>query len=572
MIVSALIPRLEVWIARSSGVSRTTLVVFLILLLSTGWQSRRAYSQELPPAASVEMEGVLEILHEDSDRGSRYHYFLKTGGDRVVLRFEEDPPTNLTSGALIRARGVRTDNVLALNSRGGKPVEVISSASSNSFGEQRTLVILVNFVDDASQPYTSDFANDVIFRETSDFFLENSYGQTWLQGDVAGWYTIPFTSTVCDIFSIADYAKQAAQAAGYNLSAYTRYVYAFPQNACGGLGLGTVGGVPSEAWIIGNLDLKTVSHELGHSFGLYHSHALECGNVVLGPQCSVFEYGDRIDTMGNIAAGHFNAFQKQLLGWLDYGISPSITKVQTSGLYTVEPLESLGSGAKGLAILKSTDPATGQQSWYYVEYRRALGFDSFLATNSNVLNGVLIHSGSPSDGNSSNLLDMTPASGSQNWSDWSDPALEAGRSYYDPDSGITIAAVSVSGTAAVVSVNFASQACVHANPIVTISPSQGPMVSAGTAVIYTVSLTNNDPSSCPASSFSLQATLPNGWSVVFASSTLSLNAGMTSSTALTVSSPASAKRGTYSFSVSATNTVASTSTASTTATYVIKRK
>jgi hypothetical protein len=276
--------------------------------------------------------------------------------------------------------------------------------------------------------------------------------------------------------------------------------------------------------------------------------------------------------MGNVSAGHFNAFQKERLGWLDYGISPPITTVQESGLYVIEPLETEGNGPKGLAILKSTDPTTGQQTWYYVEYRQAVGFDSFLATNSNVLNGIVVHTGSPSNGNSSYLLDMTPASASQNWSDWSDPALVEGRSFHDPDSGVTIATVSVSSTGVLVSVDFASPACVHANPSVTISPSQGPMVLAGTAVTYTVSVTNNDPSNCSASSFALQATAPSGWQAVLSTSTLTLNPGMSASTNLTVTSPLTASRGTYKFSVSACNTAATTVTASSTATYVIKRK
>jgi hypothetical protein len=38
--------------------------------------------------------------------------------------------------------------------------------------------------------------------------------------------------TVCDYSGLASYAKQAASAAGVNLCAYKRYVYAFPTNAC----------------------------------------------------------------------------------------------------------------------------------------------------------------------------------------------------------------------------------------------------------------------------------------------------------------------------------------------------
>jgi hypothetical protein len=257
---------------------------------------------------------------------------------------------------------------------------------------------------------------------------------------------------------------------------------------------------------------------------------------------------------------------------LDYGTSPPITTVQENGLYVIEPLETGGNGPKGLAILKSTDPTTGQQTWYYVEYRQAVGFDSFLETNNNVLSGILVHTGSPSNGDSSYLLDMTPASGLQNWSDWSDPALVVGRSFFDPDSGVTISTVSVDSTGAVVSVNFAAPACVHANPSVSISPSQGPMVLAGTAVTYTVSVTNNDPSNCVASSFALQANLPTEWQAAFANSTLTLNPRTSASTHLTVTSPTTASRGTYSFRVSATNTAAATFTASSTATFVIKRR
>jgi len=546
--------------------------ILWLAVFSIAHVSESVHAQGVAPAVLDEIEGELEILHEDTPRGGRNSYFLKTGERRLSLNFAKDAPTDLTSGTQIRVRGVRTNNTLALQSDGGS-VQVLSLPALNTLGEQRTLVILVNFQDKPTeQPWTVEQVRNLVFDTTSEFFRENSYQQTWLSGDIAGWYTIPFTSTICDVFAIANYAKEAATTAGYSLAAYSRYVYAFPQNACGGQGVGTIGGSPSEAWIIGSLDLKVLSHELGHNLGLYHSRALDCGQSVLGTNCSVFEYGDRIDTMGNVSAGHFNAYQKERLGWLDYGTSPFITTVQENGLFTIEPLETVGRGPKALAILKSTDAITGQQTWYYVEYRQAVGFDSFLDTNANVLNGIVVHTGSPSDGNSSYLLDMTPASASQNWSDWSDPALVAGRSFHDPTSGVTISTVSTSSVEAVVSVNFAAPACVHANPSLTISPKQSQGVVAGTAVTYTVSVTNNDPSNCLASSFALQTGLPSGWTGVFSSSTVTVNPATKAFITLKVTSPVAANRGTYNFSVSATNTAAATFAASTTATYVIKRK
>jgi hypothetical protein len=63
----------------------------------------------------------------------------------------------------------------------------------------------------------------MVFGTVSDFFEENSYGQTWLNGDVYGWYTIDLDSTVWNLDWIANKANSAATAAGVDLSAYTRW-------------------------------------------------------------------------------------------------------------------------------------------------------------------------------------------------------------------------------------------------------------------------------------------------------------------------------------------------------------
>src|SRR5262245_64534909 len=115
---------------------------------------------------------------------------------------------------------------------------------------------------------------------------------------------------------------------------------------------------------------------MGHGLGLYHSHSLDCGPTTLGTNRTSIEYGDVVDTMGGpiavTPAAHYNAFQKEQLGWLNAGVSPPITIVGSSGTYALGTYESFGSGAKALKILKSIDPSTGQKTWYYLESRQAI--------------------------------------------------------------------------------------------------------------------------------------------------------------------------------------------------------
>src|SRR6185295_6073542 len=142
------------------------------------------------------------------------------------------------------------------------------------------------------------------------------------------------------------------------------------------------------------MTLRTVAHELGHNFGLYHARAMDCHPNVVGSSCSAIEYGDILDILGQSGVtGHSHANQKERLGWLNYGSSPGITTVQTTGSYWIDPYETVGSNPKALKIQKFTDPTTGKKTWYYVEFRRPIGFDSFISGNSNLMNGVMVHTG-----------------------------------------------------------------------------------------------------------------------------------------------------------------------------------
>jgi hypothetical protein len=419
--------------------------------------------------------------------------------------------------------------------------------SALTLGEQRTLVMLVNFQDNTSQPYTTAYAHDIVFRSVSDFYLENSSGQTWLSGDVAGWFTLPMSASVCDTTLLSQLANQAASDAGFSVTSYSRYVYGFPGSPCGWAGFAASGSLPTRAWIGGSFPFNVVAHEVGHTFGLGHAGAMHCDGGPLGDPCTSGELADPLDVMASLGQGHFNAFHKERLGWLNYGVSPSITTVQGSGTFAIDPLESVVPGTKALKILKAADQATGYRTWYYVEVRRALGFDTYLPGGTNALGGVLVRIVSE-PGATSYLVDMT--SGTRQYQD---SALLVGQTFSDDQAGISITPLSVSDAGATIAVTLGPGACNPGTPTLKLTPSQSSAVASGSTVSYTLTLTNSDSSSCGSSTFGLRAAVPSGWSGVFATPSLPVAAGSSASTTLQVISASSATAGTYSFTTQATD-------------------
>ena len=167
--------------------------------------------------------------------------------------------------------------------------------------------------------------------------------------------------------------------------------------------------------------------------------------------------------MGNYATGHFNAYQKERLGWLNSATSPPIHSVTTFGPYTLEPYETpAGGNPKALEILKSS--AAGSNTYLYAEARTQYGVDAALAP------GVLIHSGVDTDGNQNLLQDVQPSSTT------TDFILDPGQSmtFAGDASPITFTTLSSDATGAVVAVTQSSAPCTY-----SLGSSGQSMVSGG---------------------------------------------------------------------------------------------
>src|SRR5262249_38504055 len=151
--------------------------------------------------------------------------------------------------------------------------------------------------------------------------------------------------------------------------------------------------------------------------------------------------------------------------------------VQSSGTWSIQPLETAPAGLQALKIQRGT----GNNAWLWVEYRQPIGnYDSTLMTQP--FGGALVHYEDPTTGAYTRLLNFTPDG---SWDTWWYPALVPGKTWTDPYSNLSITVQSATANALTVNVNYGSTPCTHASPTVSLSP-PNPSTQAGGAATYTV--------------------------------------------------------------------------------------
>lgn len=406
--------------------------------------------------------GTLVIAHADdfSQRHASFWYSLRTKSGTFDLEFTGRGPSD-AGGATVRVTGRRSGHTIRVDTtaaNGGvsvlaSPTPAIPRGTRLAAAPiaKRIAVILLNFSNDGSQPYTPAAAQDIVFdnnNSVANFLTEEARGRITVGGDVFGWYTIAASNDGCAWGTWQSQAQAAVAAAGVDLATYTNVVYAWPKTgSCGWSGLGYMPGRSS--YNNGAFSLRVVGHELSHNLGVAHASSLRCMDgstpVSLSSNCTFSEYGDPFSIMGGAATYHNQVEHVGEIGWLAPG---ELVTATPGASYELAPL--LG-GEVGRPKLVRV--ARGDGTWLYIEIRAPAGvyFDDF-SPGSAVVNGVTIRmtpdngvpTGSPVN---SRLVDAHPST-----STFGDAPLPVGETLTDPLSHITITTVAIDSGGAIVAI------------------------------------------------------------------------------------------------------------------------
>ena len=394
--------------------------------------------------------------------------------------------------------------------------------------QKKVAVILYN-LSDRQLTFTADQARATVFTDPNSvraYYLESSWNQIEISGDVFGIYTLSVASSVCGANGASEIATLAA-AAGYIQGNYFATVYLFPQSACNysGASFGPAIYINSDY-----LSVHNIGHEIGHSLGIAHANSFICRDgsgiqVSLSNNCSTDVYGDSVGGIMGGATNQLNNYNRGTLGLL----SPLNTQTVTAtGDYVLTPIE-YQTGVSSLRI------PTVQGSYYYLEFRQPAGvFDASIPAN-----GITIRKGDDYSGAETFLIYSL-----SDISTWGSEVWPVGQTFADPSYGISVTTSSISPSGATVHVAFDPAACVLQTPSMSITPSNQ-SGQANSTLTYTVTVTNRNIAACPAQTYAVMPKLPSRWWQTPGSYTVTLGYGASDTRALAVTSPGNANRGCY---------------------------
>lgn len=542
---------------------------------------------------NVNLNGTLDHVHSDDfDNDISHHqYTLKSKAGDKEIYFTNNPeiPIGFSKAKL---KGVQLDNKVVVDNNLSGNLDITIDTSlpllATASTQTKTAVLLINFSDGPTQPWTIEQIRDAVFTGTGSvnkYYQENSFGQQELvgklrpDGDIIGYITVPHNLTTCDYRDFTYKAEQLAVAQGNDLSGYDHIIHIWPSLSCGfsGIVYGSYTTQSGASGINGSIGLYVMGHELGHAFQAFHGQTWDCREngvrVSISNTCAlVDEYGDPFTIMGRSTHHHTISEKSFDTGPTTYGTTKkpnwlqppnTLTLSSGDGTYMLAPLEQSTGGFQQIKVgpVYRSGSTSNYAQYYNLEFRQPYGFDNFSSSDP-VINGVTIRLGETINSDS-RIIDTTPATSS-----FADAPLAVGKAFTDSAYGISITTLSVSPAGAQVRISFGgAPPCSQLAPTASVTPTNQSGIAGGT-LSYSVTMTNMDTTACPPSTYTITPNLPAGWAMTPASFTEILPPGATVTRYFNVTSVDTAL-GSNSITLNATNTANASLTRSASFTYDI---
>jgi hypothetical protein len=407
----------------------------------------QADRDDLPPGA---VRGTIRMRIANFDDHAETFYRLETKDGTIPLSF--DRPPAVAPGTEVVVRGVRDGqermHVTDLDVRKIEPREEALALAP----AKRVLKIALISVD---MSYAASRGKQRLLTAADSpaaFYRENSYGDWTIEGDAFGPYQIDIPScNDSELDPIAMRGAAAAQAAGVDLSGYDNLMFYMPASAgCQWGGIAEVGINPAtgfkngkNTWYRGD-GCVVFAQELGHNFGLLHSHTCTAAPYASadygGAACSGFrEYGDAYTPMGG-GCGHFNAPEMGHMGFIS---GCNTVAVAANGTFEIGPIETKCGGPQILRVAGAANVNQGPQ-YIYAEYRKGRGT---VGSDTRSPAGVHIYASAKYGGNLTNTQDPDNRYAVDPFSIHA--PLTANQQWTEPTSGVTFHVTAMGDTATV---------------------------------------------------------------------------------------------------------------------------
>jgi hypothetical protein len=334
-----------------------------------------------------DLMGVIDVRTIDHAEGGSAHEYSVAFDDtqRVLLVFDTDP--ELRPGTELEIWGEWEDDsrIIVRDFRLASIPKRLDSPLSRKPMHHRVAVLATS----GASVTEAHAARQM--EEASRYFAETTRGFDTFSMSVFRRYDVALSSTDCQYSNSATIANRLIDAFkrdGFDPANYEHIATIVPRS-CGSDWTGAwayVGAVRDD----GSLRFQQISmykdnvvdpwyfaHELGHNLGMDHAQAATCSGGLYKASlqgCSISEYGDYNDVMGNGEGVYWNGAHQRFFGW----IAPQrVVTVGGNGTFNLIPVDAKqGCGVQALRIPVPNESA----KYFYVEYRKARSDSAYAGT------------------------------------------------------------------------------------------------------------------------------------------------------------------------------------------------